>query len=198
MERLTKRAYQCLTINTQDQHHENWLLFDHKYSLGSRLSLSTLSLSVNSDTEWEMRVLRWKTTEQAIGGSRSSDKGGAGHPGGRSSGGPVSKKKCFRPFGPQFGLRIRGDPSPPDPSPGFTTEGYGKNRYVSILKSQVHTKCPASCSFFPPVLCWIITIYRSQVKRSSKLDTMIMNVSWRECGNSLPCRTTINGWHSHS
>ena len=123
--------------------------FDHKYSLGSRLPLTTLALSVNSDTEWETQVLRWKTTEQASGGSRPSDKGG---------GGPVIrgaglKKKCFRPFGPQFGLRIRGDPSPPDPSPGFTTEGYGKNRYVSILKSQVQAKRLASCSFFPPVWC---------------------------------------------
>ena len=102
MERLTKRAYQCLTINTQDQHHENWLLFDHKYSLGSRLSLSTLASSVNSDTEWEMQVLRWKTTEQASGGYRPSDKGGAG----------VSKK-LFRPIGP---LRIKGTRAPRAPS----------------------------------------------------------------------------------
>lgn len=44
--------------------------FDHKYSLGS------IIFSVNSDTECEMQVLRWKTTEQASGGSRPSDKGG--------------------------------------------------------------------------------------------------------------------------
>ena len=56
--------------------------FDHKYSLGSRLPLTTLALSVNSDTEWEMQVLRWKTTEQASGESRPSDKGMGGGGGG--------------------------------------------------------------------------------------------------------------------
>ena len=91
--------------------------FDHKYSLGSRLSLSTLASSVNSDTEWEIQVLCWKTTKQASGGSRPSDK--------RREGG---LKNTFRPFGPQFGLRIRGrgDPGPQVPSPGSATAGYGK------------------------------------------------------------------------
>ena len=36
-------------------------------------------------------------------------------------GGPVSKK-FFRPFGPQFGLRIKGGGGPPDPSPGSATD----------------------------------------------------------------------------
>ena len=122
--------------------------FDHKYSLGSRLPLTTLALSVNSDAEWETQVLRWKTTEQASGGSRPSDKGG---PVIRGAG---LKKKMFSALRASVrSVRIRGDPSPPDPSPGFTTEGYGKNRYVSILKSQVQAKRLASCSFFPPVWC---------------------------------------------
>ena len=36
--------------------------------------------------------------------------GGGG--GGRGGG---LQKKCFRPFGPQFGLKIRGRPGPPGP-----------------------------------------------------------------------------------
>ena len=36
-------------------------------------------------------------------------------------GGPVSKN-FFRPFGPQFGLRIRGGWGPPGPSPGSATD----------------------------------------------------------------------------
>ena len=111
MERLTKRAYQCLTINTQDQHHENWLLFDHKYSLGSRLSLSTLSLSVDSDTEWEMRVLRWKTTEKASGGSRPSDNRG---PVIRGAG---LKKKMFSALRASVRSKNKGWPEPSGPLP---------------------------------------------------------------------------------
>ena len=39
--------------------------------------------------------------------------------GGRRSGGGLQKtqKIFFRPFGPQFGLKIRGNPGPPGPSP---------------------------------------------------------------------------------
>ena len=73
-----------------------------------------LALSVNSDTEWEMQVLRWKTTEKASGGSRPSDKGRGGR----------SQKKIFRPFEPQVGLRIRGTPprGPPLDPPLQATE----------------------------------------------------------------------------
>ena len=31
------------------------------------------------------------------------------------------KKKCFRPFGPQFGLKIRGRPGSPGLFPGSAT-----------------------------------------------------------------------------
>ena len=31
------------------------------------------------------------------------------------------KKNFFRPFGPQFGLKIMGYPGPPGPSPGSAT-----------------------------------------------------------------------------
>ena len=44
-------------------------------------------------------------------GSRPLDKGGAGHPDPQIRRGAVSKK-LFLPFGPQFGLKIRGGPSP--------------------------------------------------------------------------------------
>ena len=53
-----------------------------------------------------------KNKEQGSGGSRPSDKGGrgwgAGHPDTEIRGGPQSQKNFFRPFGPQFGLKIRG------------------------------------------------------------------------------------------
>ena len=42
--------------------------------------------------------------------------GGGGGGRGRGVGG-VSAKKLFGPFGPQFGLRIRGGPEPPWPLP---------------------------------------------------------------------------------
>ena len=61
------------------------------------------------------------------GGSTPSDRGGGG--GGNSDPeireGPVSPKNFFRPFGPQFGLKIRagggGGACPPGPSPGSVT-----------------------------------------------------------------------------
>ena len=47
---------------------------------------------------------------------------GSGHPNFEIRGGPVLKKQIFRPFGPQFGPKIRGGPGPPGSSPGSTTE----------------------------------------------------------------------------
>ena len=61
------------------------------------------------------------------GGSRPSDKGGGGgggHQTLRSGGrGLVSEKNSFHPFGPQFGLKIRGAGSP-GPSPRSVTVIY--------------------------------------------------------------------------
>ena len=57
-----------------------------------------------------MHLLRARLIQvlvHASSGPRPSDKGGGD--GGRS------QKKCFRPFGPQFGLKIRGRPGPPGP-----------------------------------------------------------------------------------
>ena len=57
------------------------------------------------------------------GKSRPSDKGGGGgHPDSKIRG-ERSKKKIFRPSGPQFGLKNKGgeNPGPPGLSPGSTT-----------------------------------------------------------------------------
>ena len=57
--------------------------------------------------------------------SRPSDKGGegGGHPEPEIRG--VLKETFFAPFGPHFGLKIRGDPSPPGPFPGSATPSKG-------------------------------------------------------------------------
>ena len=36
-------------------------------------------------------------------------------------GGDRLQKKCFQPYGSQFGLKIRGEAGPPGPSPGSAT-----------------------------------------------------------------------------
>ena len=54
--------------------------------------------------------------------------GGGGHPDPEISVGglgAVSKKIFFQPFGPQSGLKIKGCPGPPVPSPGFATSVKG-------------------------------------------------------------------------
>ena len=49
--------------------------------------------------------------------------GGVGHPETEiREAGRRSPKNFFRPFGPQFGLKIRGAPGPPGPSPGSATD----------------------------------------------------------------------------
>ena len=49
-------------------------------------------------------------------------RGGGGHPDPGIGGGGAVSKKNFRPFGPQFGLKIKGSPSPPGSFPGSVTE----------------------------------------------------------------------------
>ena len=75
--------------------------------------------------------------------------GSEGHPDPEKRGGGGLKKEFFRPFGPQFGLKIRGVPSPPGPSPGSGTvhcrypEDEGKSPHVreskTTLDSGFHT-----------------------------------------------------------
>ena len=56
--------------------------------------------------------------------SRPSDKGrGGGHPD-PEMGGRRSQKNFFRPFGPQFGLKIRAPRTPPLDPPLMNTSGY--------------------------------------------------------------------------
>ena len=73
-----------------------------------------------------------KKKKQGSGGSRPSDKrggGGAGHPDTEIiGGGGLGLKKTFSPFGPQFGLIIRGKPGPPGPSPGPAIARYTNKR----------------------------------------------------------------------
>ena len=45
-------------------------------------------------------------------------RGRGGHPDPEIKGGGWSQKNLFRPFGPQFGLKIRGAAGPPGTSPG--------------------------------------------------------------------------------
>ena len=58
------------------------------------------------------------------GRSRPTDKGGGGgHLDPEVRGSPGLKKIIFRPFGPQFGLKVRGA-GPPGPSSGSATVSY--------------------------------------------------------------------------
>ena len=88
---------------------------------------------LQAPTTWNKGLTRFRQSlhfsfrlNKTSGGSTPSDKGGGG--GGavtqilRKRGGPVSKKKFFRPFGPLFGLKLRGGPPPPAPSPRYATE----------------------------------------------------------------------------
>ena len=69
------------------------------------------------------------TRRELSGGSRPSDIGGP----------PVSKKYISRPFGPQFGLKIRGGAGPPDSSPGSATETSLRKQPVSPHSSPLKT-----------------------------------------------------------
>ena len=55
-----------------------------------------------------------------IRGGGGGGGGWGGHPHPEIRGG-WSQKKCFRPFGPQFGLKISGELGPPGPSPESAT-----------------------------------------------------------------------------
>ena len=55
------------------------------------------------------------------GGSTPSAKvGGGGNSDPEIRGGSL-QKNIFRPYGPQFDKKLRGDPGPPGPSPGSAT-----------------------------------------------------------------------------
>ena len=57
-------------------------------------------------------------------------RGRPGHPESEISGG-AGLKIFFRPFGPHFGIKIRGSPGPPGPSPGSAT---GLQHYLVLIR----------------------------------------------------------------
>ena len=67
---------------------------------------------------FELRTFSWSPSN---GGSRSSVRegrgGGGGYPDPEIRWGPGVQKVFFRPFGPQFSLKISGGPGPPRPLP---------------------------------------------------------------------------------
>ena len=67
---------------------------------------------MKSDTEWEMQVLRWKTIEQASGGSRPSDKGGGGEGGVVGLFGPLKIKGTRAPRAPPLDLPLQATEKP--------------------------------------------------------------------------------------
>ena len=61
-------------------------------------------------------------------GTRGEGRGGRGRQRLRNDkGGAVSKKIFFGPSGPQFGLKIRGNPGPLGPSPGSASGNNNNN-----------------------------------------------------------------------
>ena len=92
-------------------------LFSFSAKKAKRGSTHRVNQSKNNWCKQEQQILNsCYRKKQRSGGSRPSDKGGRG---GRSSrswdnggGGAGVSKKNFQPFGPQFGLKIRGGPSP--------------------------------------------------------------------------------------
>lgn len=62
-------------------------------------------------------------------GTRGEGRGGRGRQRTRNDkgGGAVSKKIFFGPSGPQFGLKIRGNPGPLGPSPGSVSGNNNNN-----------------------------------------------------------------------
>ena len=66
-------------------------------------------------------ILRLQITTLRSGESRPSDKWGMWGGGG---GGGGLQRNFFRPFGPQFGLKIREEAGPPSPSPRSASAAY--------------------------------------------------------------------------
>ena len=69
--------------------------------------------------------------------------GGGSHPDPEIRG-DQSPKNFFQPFGPQFGLKIRGCLSPPGPSPRSATAGHFSSTQKNIKS---HQWWLSTCSF---------------------------------------------------
>ena len=108
---------------------------------------------LQAPTTWNKGLTRFRQSphfsfrpNKTSSGSRPSDKvGGDGHPDSEIKGGPVSKKIFPRPFGPLFGLKLRGDRAPPL-SPRYVTED--NRRLCSPTKSVEKNVSKPLVSFF--------------------------------------------------
>ena len=93
-------------------------------------------LSTPTPTEWRIQIFK------ITGGRRSS------RPGDRGGGGGAGlQKRFFPPFGPQFGIKIRGrrNPAPSCPSPGSAAAPNPLMSYFDILCNP-----PPKNANFPP------------------------------------------------
>ena len=84
--------------------------FDHKYSLGSRLSLSTLAFQLTQIQNGKCKCCVGKLQNRPVA-----------DPDLQISGRRAVSKTLFRPFGPQFSLRIKKDLGPQGQFPGSAT-----------------------------------------------------------------------------
>ena len=94
-------------------------------------------LSTPTPTEWRIQIFK------ITGGRRSSrpwDRGGGG--------GAGLQKRFFPPFGPQFGIKIRGrrDPAPSCPSPGSAA---APNPLMSYFDISCNPPPPKNANFPP-------------------------------------------------
>ena len=76
---------------------------------------------------------------------------------------PASKNIFFRPFGPHFGLKIRGGLGPPGPSPGSATEStYSDQRWYHMRSTFTSITCCTIISSFD-------ACYVKEVKNENKV-----------------------------
>ena len=127
------KIYSSRNLGFGDFKELTWFRQSFLFSFSPKKAKKKLYSQVNqSKNNWckqEQQILNsCYRKKQRSGGSRPSDKGGRGGRGGGhpdpeiKAGGAGVSKKNFQPFGPQFGLKIRGGPAPPGPSPGSATE----------------------------------------------------------------------------
>ena len=75
-----------------------------------------------------MKLIVWSCSQLY----RPSDRGGGGHPDPDIRRGGL-KKIFSRPFGPQFGLKLRGEPGPPEPLPWI--RHCGREMYKNVKRT---------------------------------------------------------------
>ena len=90
------------------------------------------------------------------GGYRPSDMGEDNHPHTQIRGGGGGLKKFWgEPFGPQFGLKVRGSPDPPPgPSPGSATAPYWKTVPRVKMSKRQKVRCDLVSNVMTDVHVW--------------------------------------------